>query len=77
MSQASPGTEINKSTHYNQQSKHNNKVDIKVATYLWEEFFSQNMILISVPMKYNLFVSSPRKNDDSQRHDDVISMHSR
>jgi len=31
-------------------------------------------------MNYNLstFVSSPRKkNDNSQRHDDVISMHSR
>jgi len=43
--------------------------------------FSKNVILISVPMNYNLsalciIASSLRKNDDSLRHDDVISIHS-
>jgi len=45
-------------------------------------FFTKYVNLISVPMNYIcqcylIIASSLRKNDDSQRHDDVISMHSR
>ena len=51
---------------------------LKVATLLWEEMFSQNMsFLLLYPWTiicqyYVIIVSSLRKNDDSQRHDDVI-----
>jgi len=58
------------------------KLSLKVAMELLE-FFSQNVILISVPtyelqsVKKIYYVYSLRKSHDSQRHDDVISIHSK
>lgn len=48
---------------------------LKVAMELWEEFFHKMCDSYSVPMNCNLSIYGLRNNDDSQRHNDVLSIH--